>query len=243
MQSGYSHIAPVIFMGRYLAFLYATLQDAGVCFHRHEISTAAEALSLLPPSVRPRAHCTVCCLGLGAQQVVGDNTMRPDRGHLLFVRCPGQEAVLNDEDPTLAPGELTYIVPQDDGILALAGSSEPGNPSEDPNPAQELATLRRCQDLLPALRGSTILGSWSGLRPFRQDGVRLGREAITEANSGVPLIYNYGHGGSGVVVSWACAAEVSRLAGVVAEEAGVRGRLRPKRATHLLPPRPPGARL
>jgi D-amino-acid oxidase len=44
-----------------------------------------------------------------------------------------------------------------------------------------------------------------GLRPFRQDNVRVEREP------GTCVIHNYGHGGSGVTLSWGCAQEVVSL--------------------------------
>ncbi|HMC79917.1 MAG TPA: FAD-dependent oxidoreductase, partial [Acidimicrobiia bacterium] len=56
-----------------------------------------------------------------------------------------------------------------------------------------------------------------GLRPFRRDSVRLEREP------GARVIHNYGHGGSGVTLSWGCAEEVSALVkGAVGEEEPLR---------------------
>jgi D-amino-acid oxidase len=46
-----------------------------------------------------------------------------------------------------------------------------------------------------------------GLRPGRAE-VRLEKELI----SGKVIIHNYGHGGSGVTLSWGCAEEVVELA-------------------------------
>ena len=46
-----------------------------------------------------------------------------------------------------------------------------------------------------------------GLRPGRTE-VRLEKELI----SGKTVIHNYGHGGSGVTLSWGCAEEVVEIA-------------------------------
>ena len=46
-----------------------------------------------------------------------------------------------------------------------------------------------------------------GLRPGRPE-IRLERETLPD---GVPCVHNYGHGGSGVTLSWGCAEETLRL--------------------------------
>ena len=46
-----------------------------------------------------------------------------------------------------------------------------------------------------------------GLRPGRPE-IRLERE---DAANGPPRIHNYGHGGSGITLSWGCAEETLRL--------------------------------
>jgi len=45
----------------------------------------------------------------------------------------------------------------------------------------------------------------SGLRPFRRANV------CVEYSAEDGVIYNYGHGGSGVTLSWGCAEEVAGL--------------------------------
>ncbi len=48
-----------------------------------------------------------------------------------------------------------------------------------------------------------------GLRPFRNSGVRLELEKLGDGRS---VIHNYGHGGAGFTLSWACAEEVRAIA-------------------------------
>jgi len=55
----------------------------------------------------------------------------------------------------------------------------------------------------PELGRARILGVRSGLRPKRPE-VRLERVV----RDGIVVIHNYGHGGSGVTLSWGCAREV-----------------------------------
>jgi len=44
-----------------------------------------------------------------------------------------------------------------------------------------------------------------GLRPFRKSGIRLERERLSDGRT---IIHNYGHGGAGFTLSFACAEEV-----------------------------------
>lgn len=53
-----------------------------------------------------------------------------------------------------------------------------------------------------------ILQLTTGLRPFRPDGYRLERERLPDGRS---LVHNYGHGGSGVTISWGTAEDAVAL--------------------------------
>ena len=45
----------------------------------------------------------------------------------------------------------------------------------------------------------------AGLRPVRTSGVRVEREVVqAPAGGAVPLVHNYGHGGSGITLHWGC---------------------------------------
>jgi len=210
-----------------------------VFLHRHYL----EPNPNLNPNPNPaqalsRVRLVVNCLGLGAGAVEGDQDVFSRRGHLVFLYCPDVEDVLNDEDPPLEDGDLTYIVPQENGVVACAGSSELSD-NVDCSRAQSLSTMRRCQELLPQLKNAPVIGEWAGLRPARKGGIRIGRaeHTILVKNRGaIPLVYNYGHGGSGVVVSWGCAGEVARISRDIASELDATLRPTPTSSSHLIPP-------
>ena len=149
--------------------------------------------------------------------------MQPVRGTLVLVCCPGVAHVYSDE--SWGGPALAYIVPKGDDVVACAGCAEPGAASLSVGADEAAAVLLRCTALLPALRDAPVISTWAGLRPVRAaaaGGVRLELE-----RGATPVVHNYGHGGSGVVVSWGCAADVALLAASAA--GGAAGALSPRR--------------
>ena len=47
-----------------------------------------------------------------------------------------------------------------------------------------------------------------GFRPARVGGIRLELEIIKTNYGPLKIIHNYGHGGSGITLSWGCANEI-----------------------------------
>ena len=187
-----------------------------------------QALGSLAEAAAPRGGIkpalVVNCAALGAAELCGDSSMQPVRGTLVLVRCPGVSHVYSDE--SWGGPALTYIVPKGGDVVACAGCAEPGATSLTVDADEAAAVLRRCAALLPALRDAPVLSTWAGLRPVRAaaaGGVRLELE-----RGATPVVHNYGHGGSGVVVSWGCAADVALLAAAAAAKGGA-GALAPRR--------------
>jgi len=65
-------------------------------------------------------------------------------------------------------------------------------------------SLVRTADNLPSPSFDGPFKVWKGLRPYRENGLRL----EVAATSPKCLIHNYGHGGGGITLSWGCAAWV-----------------------------------
>jgi D-amino-acid oxidase len=109
------------------------------------------------------------------------------------------------------------VVPRGQQHVVLGGIAEPGEWGLNiglNNYAPLRDMFRRCVEFLPALAAAEMEAAEPirvGLRPFRTGGVRL------ERAPGTRLIHNYGHGGSGVTLSWGCAREVADLAEVSLE--------------------------
>ena len=141
--------------------------------------------------------------GLGARELVGDARVFAVRGQVVHCERRGVDRVMIDEQGE----DITYIVPRSRDVV-LGGVADEHVERLEVDEAQTGAIVARCVALEPRLRQAEILSVAVGLRPCR-DLVRVEREEI----QGTPVIHNYGHGGSGVTLSWGCAAEVLELLG------------------------------
>jgi D-amino-acid oxidase len=185
---------PVVDMGRYLAWLLHSCRAAGVHVERAEVRRPADV----------PGDAVVVAAGLASGRLLDDDSLVPVQGQVVRVADPGLEEWLLDEDH---PDGLTYVVPRG-GDVVCGGTDVAGATGLTPDPAVEAAVLARVRDLVPALRDAPVLSRAVGLRPGRPT-VRLERVAA----DGRPVVACYGHGGSGVTLSWGCAEDVLALVG------------------------------
>lgn len=101
--------------------------------------------------------------------------------------------------------EWTCFFPHRERVV-LGGNARQDDWSLDPDPASARRILDRCAQIEPRLAGARMIEHQVGLRPFRPT-IRVEREAL----GATTLIHSYGHGGSGVSLSWGCAREVTSL--------------------------------
>jgi D-amino-acid oxidase len=90
--------------------------------------------------------------------------------------------------------------------VILGGVAQPGVFDREPDPAVAAAIVRRGAAIEPRLASARVLGHQVGLRPVRRE-VRLEEQRL----GGARCVHNYGHGRSGVSLSWGCAREVQRI--------------------------------
>ncbi|HET7271933.1 MAG TPA: FAD-dependent oxidoreductase [Rubrobacter sp.] len=190
-RDGHAFVAPVVEMPIYLQYLMDRFSAAGGSVEVHTLSSLDDV----------DASVVVNCAGLGARDLVDDASMEPIRGQIVRVRNPGIGRFVLDEEN---PDGVTYIVPRSADCI-LGGTAEEGEWNIEPDPETAAGILRRCTDLEPRLIGAEVLEHKVGLRPGRPE-IRLEHE-----DGGIPRIHNYGHGGSGITLSWGCAEETLRL--------------------------------
>ncbi len=200
-RDGYAFAVPVIEMPIYLRYLVQRFETIGGSIEYREVE--------LVESVEQEARIIVNCAGLGARDLVGDTTTHPIRGQIVRVQNPGlTDFILDDENPE----GVTYIIPRSEDCI-LGGIAEENAWETKPDPKVAEGILSRCVGLEPRLAKAEILEHKVGLRPGRPE-IRLETE---ELDDGTACVHNYGHGGSGITLSWGCAAETADLVKRVSE--------------------------
>jgi D-amino-acid oxidase len=200
-SDGHTFVAPVVEMPVYLGYLLDRFIGSGGQVEHRAVSSLEEAGD---------GRVVVNCAGLGARELVGDTSMEPIRGQIVRVRNPGLERFVLDEGN---PEGITYVIPRSEDCI-LGGTAEEGEWDTRPDPNVAADILRRCTTLEPRLAEAEVLEHRAGLRPGRPE-IRLELEDVAY---GPPRIHNYGHGGSGITLSWGCAEETLRLVWQVLEE-------------------------
>jgi D-amino-acid oxidase len=185
---------PLIDMARYLEYLQERLRAAGAKVVTHRVDALGEAASA--------AEVIVNCTGLRARELAHDRTVQPVRGQHVVVENPGLDEFFIDDRTA---EEWICWFPHRDRVV-LGGVAQPGATAREPDPAVAERIVERCAALEPRLGSARVLGHQVGFRPARPS-VRLEEERL----SGATCIHNYGHGRSGVTLSWGCAREVQEI--------------------------------
>jgi D-amino-acid oxidase len=181
---GWTFATPVVDMPTYLPWLAERVAALGGTLTRMNLRALPEGADLV-----------VNCSGLGARLLGSDRSVVPVRGQVVYVEQVGLDRWWLDADGP------TYVVPRARDIV-VGGTDEEGEWSRTPDPDVAREILARGSRLVPELRRARVLRHKVGLRPVRP-AVRLKREG--------DVIHCYGHGGSGVTLSWGVADEVVRL--------------------------------
>ncbi|WP_306207870.1 FAD-dependent oxidoreductase [Actinoplanes sp. RD1] len=196
--AGWSYTTPIVDMPRYLRYLQNRLIRGGGRLRIGGKLRVGTAFKIAP--------IVVNCAGTGAARFVGDDSVRPVRGQLVVVRNPGITKFFTAA--SFDSSMMTYMLPQGDDILVLGGSMDEGFPRSWPDKRRVAAgIIDRCAAVDRRVRHAQVLSQRVGLRPQRPQ-VRLEAELWAP---GCLLVHNYGHGGSGVSLSWGCAEAVAAL--------------------------------
>ena len=198
---GLRFVVPLVEMPTYLPHLHEAVLRAGARQVLRRVARLDDVLDLRPEVV-------VNAAGMAAGALVGDETTFPIRGQIVRVANPGLELSVRDEQH---PGGRAYVHPRSVDCI-LGGTLEVGSWDTTPDPAETLAIIQRCTDIAPALAGVRVLDSVVGLRPGRP-AVRL---EVDHDLLPVPVVHDYGHGGSGITVGWGCAQDVATLVARIA---------------------------
>ena len=221
-QWAFTYYSIMADMTLYLPFLHREFERLGGRFVYGDVSALAPPFSSSSSTsaLLSSADLLVNCAGLGARSLVPDPHMHAIRGYLVRVRAPFLHTWYRDSD------SWSYVFPRMHEVNC-GGTYDMD--CEDTAVHGELRRdiIERCALIVPDLRHCPVVSEWAGLRPGR-DVLRLelelpggtmvrvdeGRRRLDVAGVGcpVPVIHNYGAGGSGMTIHWGCAAEVVELA-------------------------------
>lgn len=249
----YRFTAPVIEMPMYIDYLATRFAASGTGrIVEREAQSLPEVFAAWNECFEPRddgagTRVIVNCAGLGARELVGDQTIYGVRGQVVRIVDPAFNLALLAPDEENEPP--TYIIPRINDTV-LGGSFQERNECRAIDDVLHHDILMRCAKLaLPvderfAMSLAARVGGdfaeefadqvspehratppavWSSIYNGNHDGCGL-----RPLRGGVRLervifsparmvIHNYGHGGAGVTLSWGCADEVLREGTAVTE--------------------------
>ncbi|XP_076642950.1 D-amino acid oxidase 1 [Halictus rubicundus] len=166
----------------YLPWARKKLQENGTKLTVKKLNSFAELI--------PEWNLIMNCTGFGARSLCNDRRLVSMRGQVIKVKAPWMK--------TFFYGELdTYIIPGINAVT-LGGSRSFDSENTKLCPYESKAIRERCNKLIPALKKATVLREEVGLRPHRENNVRVEAEHVTNGLSKAIVVHNYGHGGYGV---------------------------------------------
>ena len=174
----------------YMSWMMKRLEILGVKFVQRKVKNLDEFIDQGYDAV-------INCAGLGNHEIIANdkNEMYPIRGQVLRVKAPWIKNVWFYG--------TTYLIPNVDSVV-VGGTAQKGDWSTVPSIQDTEKIMNDACALFPSLRNAPVESVWAGLRPGRTP-LRLETEMI---KSSLPVIHNYGHGGSGVTIAMGCAHEV-----------------------------------
>ena len=222
LAKAYEYTAPVINVDRAMSFLTDLVKSKGAVLKTGTIKgdLLDQESKLLEEY---NVDAIVNAMGLGAGEAAADPNVYGLHGALLRLVNDGTDfpiisnaMIVSSTKVGESGGDGAFMVPRQDGILALGTISEAkGSAADltlDSNAVKEMRA--RCEDLLPQLKNARLDPNYplvQGTRPQRRGGPRVERET---RRSDSRVIHSYGHGGAG----WSLAMGSARAtAGLVDE--------------------------
>ncbi|MEI1375128.1 FAD-dependent oxidoreductase [Nostoc sp. UHCC 0926] len=213
IKDAYKHMAPTTNTDVYMKWLLQQVKDIGceIIQEKITVNVVQNEQELLR---RFNAKAIVNCAGLGSIATTGDTSMYPLRGALVRVKNLGGVVTdahcISHEESSLNEQDIVYIVPRGDDLVVLGGLTQ--QDQWDTDLSLEVPIIRQmydgCLEFLQELRELPLDEKEpvrTGLRPLTEENVCVERVLNTH------VFYNYGHGGSGVTLSWGCSQEIVQL--------------------------------
>jgi D-amino-acid oxidase len=192
-SGGYALTVPLIDTTIYLDYMANRFHNAGGMIE----STHVSKMQKIPRDF----DLIINCGGVGARELVRDPDLEPHRGQVAIVpKLDLARAIVCDDAP------LMYAIPRLRDCVF--GGTNSISDNREASSGDTAAIVSECSRVL-GIEPPPVIAVKVGLRPFRKSGVRLEPERLRDGRT---VIHNYGHGGAGFTLSWACADEVWAIA-------------------------------
>lgn len=188
IAKAYNVLVPLIETQIFLPYLQNMLEQKNVLFEQRSVNDFNELSAF---------DIIINCTALGARELCNDKSIIPIRGQVALIETKTEMPIYLDNEMPL------YIVPRKDAMI-VGGTYEENIYHEATEPKTIEYILNNAYKVFPELKQQKIVGSWAGLRPYR-NAVRV------EHEPGTNIIHNYGHGGSGFTLAFGCAEEIMHL--------------------------------
>ncbi|ESO06832.1 hypothetical protein HELRODRAFT_185481 [Helobdella robusta] len=151
------------------------------------------------------------CTGLGSNELLGNNEVKPIRGQVIRVKAPWIKHFL------MVDGYSLYVIPCKETVI-IGGTRQYNDSDLNVRLEDRERIWKMACKHLPSLKTAEWQWEWVGLRPFREP-LRLERETLKFKDGQLEVVHNYGHGGNGMALCWGTGKEACRLVvGVVAQK-------------------------
>ncbi|CAK9805060.1 D-aspartate oxidase [Anthophora quadrimaculata] len=183
---------------RLLPWLTQQFLRAGGQIRKRKIHRLAELID-------DKYNLIVNCSGLGARELVNDDTVIPIRGQVTKVMASWLMHGFVEDDE-----HGHYVIPNFDNVV-LGGTHQENDFDCTPRKEDAQFISTGCCRKVPSLKNAKVVKKWVGLRPGREE-LRLEPEFLKHSEGReIMIIHNYGHGGSGVTLCWGCALNVTQI--------------------------------
>ncbi|KAL0938618.1 d-amino acid oxidase, partial [Colletotrichum truncatum] len=188
----------------HLQYLYQRLKDQyGVRFIRQKIPDIQSAYA------SPTTKIVFNCIGNAARTLPGvtDEKCYPTRGQVVLTRAPQVQTNIMRHGRDYE----TYVIPRpgSNGNVILGGYMQKGNGDGATYSHETTSIVERTHELSAELQdgGAEILAVVAGLRPSRDGGALVARDEVAISGKNLPIIHNYGAGGTGFQAGYGMAME------------------------------------
>ena len=215
LKDAYTHNAPIVNTDKAMKYLMAHIRNKGADMETLLVKMPLKE-QLAKHGYTPDG--VINATGLGAENLGDPTDVFPVRGAIKRIANTDNEKFKNLDEAYLVPTQVVdptspndhtktvFLVPRSDEILIVGSIVQPYNDDLDLTAdSPEVENMwKRARTFLPSLDDAKVIEEYplaQGLRPFTAKNAKV----RADTSSGLNLVHNYGHGGSGWTLAVGCA--------------------------------------